>query len=152
MTQLTANQQAALARDKNMAVTAGAGTGKTRILVDRYVDILLNEDVDIKELLAITFTNKAAAEMKERVSNNILNFLQSEQDALKQKKLTYLHNHLSSAQISTIHSFCARLLREFPLESGNLDPGFRLIDGYEMELLIENRYKGRLKVAKKGNR
>ena len=137
MHELTANQQAALARDKNIAVTAGAGTGKTRILVDRYVDILLNEEVDVRELLAITFTNKAASEMLERVSGNIMLRLETEHEVKKRKKLTHIHNHLSSAHISTVHAFCTRIMREFPLESGNLDPGFRQIDDFEMDLLID---------------
>ncbi len=145
MNHLTPNQQAALARDKNIAVTAGAGTGKTRILVDRYVDILLNEEVEVKELLAITFTNKAASEMLERVSENVMLRLKSEEDAQRRKKLTHIHNHLSSAQISTIHAFCARLLREYPLESGNLDPGFRQTDDFEMDLLIDDSITEQIK-------
>jgi ATP-dependent helicase/nuclease subunit A len=136
MISLTKTQQAALARDKNIAVTAGAGTGKTLILVERYIDILLKENVDIRELLAITFTNKAAAEMVERVATTIESLLKTSSDKDTHKKLLRIRNHLSSAYISTIHAFCARLLREFPLEAGGLDPGFKQLDEVQSDFLI----------------
>ena len=69
MKQLTATQRAALALDKNIAVTAGAGTGKTLILVERYISILLQKNVDLRTVLAITFTNKAADEIQARLNN-----------------------------------------------------------------------------------
>ena len=75
MIELTERQKSALARNYDLAVTAGAGTGKTLILIERYVDILINHDIDIRELLAITFTNKAAAEMLNRVAQKIESLL-----------------------------------------------------------------------------
>jgi ATP-dependent helicase/nuclease subunit A len=134
---LTTSQQAALHRDKNIAVTAGAGTGKTLILVERYIDILLEEDVDIRELLAITFTNKAAAEMITRVESRLKYFLDEAKSEQRLKKLLYLRNHLSSSYISTIHSFCARILREYPMEAGGLDPGFTQLNDVQSEFLKE---------------
>ena len=71
MLKLTERQKSALNWNYDLAVTAGAGTGKTLILIERYVDILINQDIDIRQLLAITFTNKAAAEMLNRVSQKI---------------------------------------------------------------------------------
>jgi len=137
MTQLTPSQRAALALDKNIAVTAGAGTGKTLVLVERYISILLHNDVDLHEVLAITFTNKAAAEMLERVESTLNSLLTQSEDSKEKKRLTYIRDHLSSAHVSTIHSFCARLLREFPMEAGNLDPGFGLLSSEEMAYIIE---------------
>jgi len=136
MAKLTENQTAALSRDKNIAVTAGAGTGKTLILVERYLDILINEDVDIRELLAITFTNKAAAEMLNRVAQKIESLLSESSQVKKHSKLLKIRNHLSSSYISTIHSFCARLLREYPLEAGGLDPGFNTLNEIQSDYMI----------------
>jgi ATP-dependent helicase/nuclease subunit A len=137
MTQLTENQKTALSREHNIAVTAGAGTGKTLILVERYIDILLEEDVDIRELLAITFTNKAAAEMLSRVALKIDLLLSETGEGKRHSKLLKIRNHLSSAYISTIHSFCSRLLREYPMEAGGLDPGFKTLNKIQSDLMIE---------------
>ena len=89
MSQLTAQQQQALSRDNNLSVTAGAGTGKTLLLVERYLDILINEPVDVKEILAITFTKKAAAEMKERVVKRIEEMLGSDLSESANQKLIH---------------------------------------------------------------
>ena len=137
MTKLTENQKAALSRDHNIAVTAGAGTGKTLILVERYIDILIKNNIDIRELLAITFTNKAAAEMLSRVAVKLESLLSETSESKKYSKLLNIRNHLSSAYISTIHSFCARLLREYPLEAGGLDPGFSTLNEIQSEYIID---------------
>jgi ATP-dependent helicase/nuclease subunit A len=137
MIELTENQNAALARDKDIAVTAGAGTGKTLILVERYIDILIKHDVDIRELLAITFTNKAAAEMLSRVALRIDTLLADSDEGENHAKLLKLRNHLSSAYISTIHSFCSRLLREYPMEAGGLDPGFNTLNKIQSDFIVE---------------
>ena len=65
--QLTPSQEEALNIDKHVCVTAGAGSGKTTVLVERYLKILRERDVKPREIVAITFTEKAAAEMKERI-------------------------------------------------------------------------------------
>ena len=136
MTQLTDTQKTALAKDRNLSVTAGAGTGKTLILVERYLDILLNENIDIREILAITFTNKAAAEMLERAAEIVDERIKSADDEEIKRKLVNYRNRLSSAYISTIHSFCLRILREYPVEC-DLDPDFVLLNEYQATLLIE---------------
>jgi ATP-dependent helicase/nuclease subunit A len=137
MIKLTENQKAALSRDHNIAITAGAGTGKTLILVERYIDILINDNIDIRELLAITFTNKAAGEMLSRVALKIESLLSDSSNVTIHSKLLKIRNNLSSAYISTIHSFCARLLREYPLEAGELDPGFSTLNEIQSEFIIE---------------
>lgn len=134
MTELTPQQKLSLASDNNIAVTAGAGTGKTRILVERYIHILLTEDVNIKEILAITFTDKAAAEMMERVANRIDELLDSKSNNINKSRLFQIKNRLNSAYISTIHAFCSRLLRENPIEAG-VDPDFKIITDFQNTLL-----------------
>jgi len=133
MSQLTKAQQQALALDKPISVTAGAGSGKTKILVERFLKIVLNDPHKIHRILAITFTNKAAGEMQERLAVTIQNLLQQNPSAVQKRNLLYIRDHLSSANVSTIHSFCAKVLREFPLESG-LAPNIIELD--EMQSLV----------------
>jgi ATP-dependent helicase/nuclease subunit A len=136
VSQLTSQQQQALSRDNNLSVTAGAGTGKTLLLVERYLDILINEPVDVKEILAITFTKKAAGEMKERVTKRIEEKLESELSDKANQKLIHARDRMNSASISTIHAFCSRLLREYPVEAG-LDPDFRQLNDMQRQLLLD---------------
>ncbi|HDP67927.1 MAG TPA: hypothetical protein ENN20_05420 [Candidatus Marinimicrobia bacterium] len=119
--------------DQSFLVSASAGTGKTRVLVERYLNILIKGDARIDEILAITFTEKAADEMKERIRR-----------ALRGSALTAapgsasLLDQLNAAPISTIHSFCARVLQE-NVEELNLDPQFRVIDEIEEKILRKER-------------
>ncbi len=131
---LTPQQRLALATSKNVSVTAGAGSGKTTILVERYLKIVLEENVDVRKVLAITFTDKAAAEMTERVARKITQMLNQPVSQVRRTKLLNLRERLNSAQISTIHSFCARLLREFAVASG-VDPDFSTLNAYQQRFL-----------------
>jgi ATP-dependent helicase/nuclease subunit A len=140
---LTPFQRRALQRNLNLAVTAGAGTGKTRVLVERYLDLLLSEPVDIREILAITFTNKAAAEMMNRVAGRLDELLEQEADLSRRRELLLLRDRLNAAYISTIHSFCLRILREYPVEAG-LDPDFNQLNEMQNELLIEQTIRTEL--------
>jgi len=127
MSALTPAQQQALALDKNISVTAGAGSGKTRILVERFLKIVLQEPQRTRRILALTFTNKAAGEMQERIAGEIQKRLTETVDEKEKAKLRLIRDQLNSAAVSTIHSFCARLLREFPLQAG-LAPDFSELD------------------------
>lgn len=91
----------------NLAVTAGAGTGKTTLLVSKILRKILVEKVDLTRILALTFTEKAANEMKLRLRRR-----------LRQESRPDLLEPLERAEISTIHSFCAHVLRQFPVEAG----------------------------------
>jgi ATP-dependent helicase/nuclease subunit A len=133
---LTDQQKKALSRDRNLSVTAGAGTGKTLLLVERYLDILINEPLDVRNILAITFTKKAAAEMKERIVNTIDEKLMDDRSDKNRKKLIKARDHMSASAISTIHAFCARLLREYPVEAG-IDPDFRQLNDIQRQLLLD---------------
>ncbi|MCI6629406.1 MAG: helicase-exonuclease AddAB subunit AddA [Lachnospiraceae bacterium] len=130
----TADQQKVIdTRGKNILVSAAAGSGKTAVLVERIVQLVCDSDhpVDIDRLLIVTFTNAAAAEMRERISDALSKRLQSrpENDHL-QRQLTLLHN----AQITTIDSFCLFVIRNNFNDIG-LDPGFRVADEGELKLL-----------------
>ena len=92
-------------RDRNILVSAAAGSGKTAVLVERIIQMLTDADhpVDVDRLLIVTFTEAAAAEMKERIRTAIENALEMRpEDAHLQRQATLIH----SAQITTIHSFC----------------------------------------------
>ncbi|MBO8159600.1 UvrD-helicase domain-containing protein [Thermosyntropha sp.] len=110
--------------DDPMQVSAGAGSGKTRVLVERYYRLLW-QGVRVNNILAVTFTRKAAGEMVDRIRKRII-----EDEKLRPEVKDKLQEELAFAFIGTIHSICARLLRENPLEAG-VDPHFRLIDEVE---------------------
>ncbi|HHW18443.1 MAG TPA: UvrD-helicase domain-containing protein [Firmicutes bacterium] len=130
----TSEQKLAIGlRGKNLLVSASAGTGKTSVLVERIIAHLLSDDpvTDIERLLVVTFTEKAALEMKERVRASL------EAAAEKNPGDTRLERQLSyvdRAHISTIHSFCLGIVRRYFYKVG-LDPSFRVLDEKEAELL-----------------
>ncbi len=123
-------------RNRSLLVSAAAGSGKTAVLVQRIISMVTDEThpLDIDRLLVVTFTNAAAAEMRERVGAAIENAL--EQDPYNQHlqgQLTLVHN----AQITTIDSFCIRILRDH-FHKIDLEPGFRIADEGELKLLRED--------------
>lgn len=133
MTDFTPQQRLAITTiDKNVAVSAGAGSGKTRVLVERFLYILqqgaLNpaQAVQAADILAITFTRKAAAEMKGRVRRALAAHLDTDVDGFWRKQL----QALEQAQIATIHSLCSRILRENPVEA-QLDPNFVVAEEFQ---------------------
>ena len=99
-------------RNKNILVSAAAGSGKTAVLVERIITMITegDEPTDIDRLLVVTFTNAAAAEMKTRIGNAIEEKLQNEPDNLHLQKQIAL---LPTAHITTIHSFCLNVIRNY---------------------------------------
>lgn len=114
----------------NVAVSAGAGSGKTRVLVERFVYILQQGQgaTRASDILAITFTRKAAAEMKERVRKLLAERADGDASGFWREQL----EDLERAQISTIHGLCSRILRDNPVEA-QLDPDFTLAEEFEGE-------------------
>ena len=129
-----AQARAIAALDTNVAVSAGAGAGKTKVLVERYLNILASERATCDEILAITFTNKAAKEMKERIRARTAELAAAADDG--GRRWREVGEALERAPIGTFHSFCARVLRENPVEAA-LDPGFAVLDEVEAALLAE---------------
>ncbi len=129
---LTPEQQKVVdTRNCNLLVAAAAGSGKTAVLVKRIIKKVTQEGQDIDRLLIVTFTNAAAAEMRERIGAAIEEALSGNpEDAHLQRQMMLLHN----AQITTIHSFCLSVIREF-FHVLSLDPGFRIGDEAELSLL-----------------
>lgn len=118
---------------RNVALEASAGTGKTRVLVDRYVR-LLEAGVAPRNILAITFTRKAAAEMRQRVMSTLRQ--RHREGGITDKRWREIRDAFGDIGISTIDAFCLSLLHEFPLEAG-VDPGFDLADETETPRFVE---------------
>ncbi len=106
--------------DKNFLVSAGAGAGKTYLTVERAFNMLCYRELGVLpgEIVMITFTRKAATEMKTRMNRWIRDALEKERDPERKEMLQGLLDALPEMQISTIHSFCQKVLNEYPLESG----------------------------------
>ena len=121
--------------NKNLAVNAGAGTGKTKVLTERYVYILENGDLEenreIESIVAITFTKKATQEMILRIRSEI------KKNFHKDPVWKRYYRDLEQANISTIHSFCGKILRENPIEA-NIDPLFEVLEDDKAAKLLNN--------------
>ena len=125
---LTPVQRMALDSQRNIAVTASAGAGKTATLVERYIELLLQHpEVGVRQVLAITFTQKAAAEMRERIAQRLSDALAETLPEPERQRLRHIRADLPAARISTIHAFCAALLREYPIEA-DVDPAFAVLE------------------------
>ena len=120
--EFTPEQLAAIdRRDGSLLVRAGAGTGKTSVLVERFVRSVLDDGHPVESILAITFTEKAAAEMRTRVRRRFVGL--GRRDEARDSE---------GAWISTIHGFCSRVLRAHSLSAG-IDPDYRVLDALESE-------------------
>lgn len=130
----TEEQLAAITtRDTNLLVAAAAGAGKTAVLVERIIRMITDpvRPVDVDQLLIVTFTNAAAAEMRERIASALSKTLGENPNS---KRLAQQLTMLNRASITTLHSFCLDLLRRYYYLL-DLDPGFRVADEVEAELL-----------------
>jgi ATP-dependent helicase/nuclease subunit A len=132
---LPAQAAAAYEINKHISVTAGPGSGKTTVLVERYLHILREYSLSIDQIVAITFTNRAANEMRERLRTDLHHMLRIASEEERRRWINYKRT-LDGAVITTIHGFCARLLREFPIEA-RVDPQFLLLDEHRAAMMLE---------------
>lgn len=136
----TRSQHAAITTPGPIAVTAGAGSGKTRVLVERFLRLLQatpppdDPASDGRTILAITFTEKAAREMRERIQRALTDALAAAGSDNERARLSQYRAAVDAAPIGTIHAFCTVLLRAQPAETG-LDPRFTVLDEVEQQLL-----------------
>jgi ATP-dependent helicase/nuclease subunit A len=121
-------QQVAIEAKGRVFVSAGAGTGKTAVLVDRFVRAVCDEGVDVDSILVITYTKRAAGELRARIRAE-----------LRARDRADLARQLDGAWISTIHGFCNRLLKTYPFEAG-LDPRFRELDESQAAVLSSEAF------------
>ena len=139
--EFTRNQKKAHDLNRHISVTAGAGSGKTAVLVHRYLKILLEKDLPPNRVVAITFTEKAAAELKQRIVNEVNARLQA---APHNTRLEAIKTGMLSAQISTIHAFCSQILREYPIEAG-VDASFSVLQGIHQRLTLRETINSTLR-------
>ncbi|MFT4412304.1 UvrD-helicase domain-containing protein [Fredinandcohnia humi] len=143
MTKVIVDQQA---RDKvtnilnkNFLVEAGAGSGKTTSLVDRMVNLIRTGTAKVEELVAITFTRKAADELKTRFLTKLEEVYKKETDDTIKNQLEEALQNIEQCFLGTVHAFCARLLRERPVEAG-LDVNFLELEEAEDNQLAEDAW------------
>ena len=129
----TNEQQAAIdSRGQTLLLSAAAGSGKTAVLVERIIRRLLDKEypIDITELLVVTFTKAAAAEMRDRIGTALMKALSETKDSRVERQLVLL----PSAQISTLHAFCQHVIRKY-FYTIDLDPAFSIAGEEELNLL-----------------
>jgi ATP-dependent helicase/nuclease subunit A len=123
--------------DVSMLVDAGAGSGKTMSLVNRMLALIGSGKTTVDRMAAVTFTRKAAAEMKSRFQISLEKAVDQETDGKKKERFQSALDHMEFLFSGTIHSFCGRLLRERPIEA-RLDPDFRELEEDENALLRDS--------------
>lgn len=134
MAEYTKQQQKAIdLRNRNILVSASAGTGKTAVLTERILKLILDKDnpVNIDEMIVVTFTRAAAAEMKERIEDKLNGQTGNGDDSSIRKQIALLPH----AQITTLHSLCLNIIRNYFYAIG-IDPSFRIGDEQEMKLIM----------------
>lgn len=137
MVQWTKEQEDAIySSGSNILVAAAAGSGKTAVLVERIIQKLLNKEnpMDIDALLVVTFTNAAAQEMRNRVGSALEKALAEDPSSIHLKKQLSL---LQRASISTLHSFCLNVVKEYAYLL-DIDPGFRIANEMEIDLIKQD--------------
>jgi ATP-dependent helicase/nuclease subunit A len=130
----TPHQERALALDRHLAVTANAGSGKTRVLVERYVR-LLARGVPVGEVVALTYTDKAASALRRKIAARVSDYLLEAREPDRIARLESIRDALPSAFIGTIHGFCSRVLREYPVEAG-IDASFTMLESVDRQVML----------------
>ena len=128
----TEEQEKAIKTKKcNLLVSAGAGSGKTAVLVERIVSMVLEDKIDITNILVVTFTNAAASEMKERILDKLYEKLdKNPEDIWLQKQVI----NIGSANITTIHSFCLSVIKQYYYEIG-IEPNLKIANEIDNQLM-----------------
>ncbi|MGI8631728.1 MAG: UvrD-helicase domain-containing protein, partial [Solirubrobacterales bacterium] len=146
----TPEQRAAVeTRDRHVLLEAGAGTGKTSALVDRFCASVLDDEVPVGRICAFTFTDRAAGEMRDRIRIRLRSLANEAQASEDHERAAELRTHvraMEGAWISSIHGFCRRLLSSHPVAAG-LDPRFRVLDPSEADRLAARAFEQALQDA-----
>lgn len=146
MTRLfTEEQKHAIYDGGNLLVSAAAGSGKTSVLTERIARLVL-EGCCVNELLVVTFTKAAAGEMKKRIAARLLEVSETLDDDAEVQRLRTAASETARANISTLHSFCGTVLRRY-FHEADLDPAFRVMDGAEAAVMLEDALEAYLEDA-----
>ncbi|MEM7353874.1 MAG: UvrD-helicase domain-containing protein [Acidobacteriota bacterium] len=135
-----ARQRIRTSLDESLLVEAAAGTGKTTVLVDRLVAVLRRGDTTVDRIVAVTFTRKAAGELKLRLRQELDRARGATEDATEMAHLENALARLEEAHVGTIHSFCAEILRERPVEA-RIDPAFEEVDEDQAARLFDRAFQ-----------
>ena len=130
---------AVMSVEKNVLVAAGAGSGKTHVLVERYVEILRrNSDVTLANIIAVTYTRKAAAEMRSRLKGRFMSLSQDPSEIALglNQRWRQMMLEVDSARIGTIHSLCESILKSYPSDCG-IDPQFKVLEELDIKQLLD---------------
>lgn len=130
------------ARQSNLLVSAAAGSGKTAVLVERIIQLVIHDQVNIDEMLIVTFTNAAASEMRERIIEALYKALETDESQFLREQVT----KVQSANIMTLHAFCIQLIRN-NAHIIDLDPGFKVGDTVDLNLLMNEAVEMTLEKA-----
>jgi len=132
MADYTKEQLAAIESKGKTIVSASAGSGKTTVMIEKIIRLIC-DDGDVSKILAVTFTKKAASQMKEKLRKALVKAINEQGiDLERKKRLKAQLDEVSSADISTIHSFCAKLIRTH-FYFADVDNAFRVINGDDAE-------------------
>lgn len=140
--------QAINERDKNILVSAAAGSGKTTVLAERIINKIINDKIDVDRLLVVTFTKDAAEEMKERIIKRINIELEKDTENIF---LAEQLVRINKAQISTIDSFCSKVVKTH-FKALDIDPNFRIGDKGELDILIDETLQNFLDIYYEENK
>ena len=109
----TPEQSAAIGAAGEVLVSASAGSGKTFVMIEKIISLILRGEADVSSVLAVTFTNLAAGEMKERLRAALVARINEERDAAARARLKAQLSEVATADISTLHSFCTNVIRRY---------------------------------------
>ena len=142
---LRTDQQLEAVRDpeRDVFLRAGAGTGKTTVLVDRFCTAALDPEVGVERILAFTFTERAADQLRRRVRAELARMASEAAEPELLERLREAEQKTERAWISTIHGFCRRVLASHPAAAG-IDPRFRVLDEAEADRLAERAFDAAL--------
>lgn len=133
----TPDQQRAIDTiDKSILVSAAAGSGKTAVLVERIINIIVQGKADVDRMLVVTFTNAAASEMRLKLTKAINKVIKASKnsDPVRAEKLKQQLGKMYRSYISTVHSFCNRVIKEF-FYLTDLEPNFKICDSLKAEIM-----------------
>ena len=133
----TPDQQRAIDTiDKSILVSAAAGSGKTAVLVERIINIIVQGKADVDRMLVVTFTNAAASEMRLKLTKAINKVIKASKDSdpVRAEKLKQQLGKMYRSYISTVHSFCNRVIKEF-FYLTDLEPNFKICDSLKAEIM-----------------
>lgn len=134
---LTDEQRDAIyTRNKNIIVSAAAGSGKTKVLVDRVIALMLEEKISIKDMIIVTFTNKASVDMKDKIRKKLTELMHK--DLNDREFIKEQIRSINDAYIKTLHAFCADMLRENFYMANDLSPSFKIASTSKNALLEED--------------